>query len=409
MRRLVAPLLVLALAGLAVAPASAAPDPDYTGIGRAPWASSFFRDPAWVSKMENGRCSGLLETGCRWFYNDYRLNCLPAATPGPAIQILSVRLAGVPVERTYVARYLKEVQSQFRAAASVFAASISAGFVATDPAVKGLDRTPRFVTADVNGSCEVAITHVEAPKEVLFRPPLQAQDSGDRTKQGLLPWLESQGFDEPNRRYFVLVDFTTMRLLDVATSWLRAPKIASTLAAAIDLQNPGILWGPYGSGRLDDVDTSPGPENFCNRGGVLGYVNLWPSLGRYFVDKKTDQLAKILAHELGHTFCQNHLAPHVGKSDAHVTDYEDIMGGPRRANQCGSRLAETRFLARFDCAHDDYWAQSALTTQAAWAGARWASSNSEYLWGAPKSATQTEFFSLQAINIDCKSLGYCYD
>ena len=392
------------------------PDPDYTGVG-ARWLDPAFSTESWLDRPEPGaRCAESPDV-CRWLYNRYRLNCL-TATDGPAYQFLWVRPEGSQSQQTYLASGLHQqlIRSQVRAAVSAFAASNRSGFRPTNPVQKGEDRTPRIITTPpslaTGGTCQPAFQQVTVPTAVLMRHPLQSRSHGDASKQGVMTYLEGHGFDQPNRRYFLFLDLT---LLTPEQREAAVP-YRITWAQSINMQSRGVLWGPYGAGRVSDVDTSPGPENFCNRGGMVGFISVYdspvPGAQRFtsMLDPATDGLAYTLAHELGHTTCQDYLAPHFVPSTLHMSDDEDLMGDGGGSDQCGNpAVDEGRWLARFDCAADDYWGQTGLTTKAPWSAVRWDSSNSEYLWGAPKSTTQTEDFSLAAVNFDCVNLGACWD
>jgi hypothetical protein len=397
-------------------PAEAAPTPqhpsadaDFTGIGSAPWNSPFFRGESWLAKPEPHQSCWLTDPECAWYYEDYRLNCLPVDSPGPAYQLLWVRPDTESAGSTYLARHRAAVLAQLRAAASVYAASNHRGLHPTNLAEKGRDRTPRFTTTEQNGTCDVAIEDVAVPAAVLARAPLQNRSARDTTKQGLLPYLEANGYDDPQRRYFAIVDDSMLGPLKFATTWFAAQGNAG-VAAALNLQSPTSLWGPYGKGVPADVDTSPGPSNFCNRGGELGYLFLPPGTGPNLVSPRGDRLAQTLAHELGHTLCQDAGAPHFEASTMHFSDREDIMGDLGVLhNQCGPIFDQARWMSRFDCKADDYWGQTSLDTKAAWTATRWDSSDNEFLWGAPKNPDRTAWYSLRDVNMDCRNLGGCVD
>lgn len=422
---LAACLLVL-LAGAGPVPHAAAADhpaerrsvgdSDYTGVGTAPWRSKAFDDEDWLNRPEPGaRCSQTPDV-CRWLYNGYRLNCL-TGTAGPAYELLWVSPEGTRPEDTYLMQgdHLALLRSQVRAAASAFGASNRSGFRPTNLAQKGIDRSPRLITtpplASTRGTCEPAFRQVTVPTQVLMRHPMQARAHGDPSKPGVMAYLEEHGFDQPNRRYFLFLDLTPL------TQEQRAASVPYriTWAQSVDLQSRGILWGPYGHGLLGDVDTRPGPENFCNRGGMVGWMSVYdspvPGAQRFTagLSPRTDYVGYALAHELGHTTCQNQLSPHWSGGSLHMTDDEDLMGDGLGSNQCGGPAQEARWLARFDCAMDDYWGQTSLTTKAPWTQLRWDSSNSEFLWGAPKPATQDDYFSIADVGIDCVNLGGCWD
>lgn len=385
--------------------ANAQNDTDWGGIGNTTMPS-FFSNTDWYKTSDNTVCKTGWEQ-CDYLYNNYKMNCLSEDTPGPAIQVVWARPEGQTIANTWYEAHRPEFRSQMRAAVSAYAASMHAGWNATDMTRKDDDRTPRIITEQTSSGCAPKVLHVAVPHNVLLRIPIQNKYGTDTTKQGVLPYLESIGYNQPNRRYIVFMDYTSYPASELQDSWVLIDSAGPTSMAAIDMQRQGLLWGPYGTGQRSDVDTQPGPENFCNRGGTVAYFSVFgnafsdlPRIGpsNWTWDDTSDNMAWGIAHELGHTFCLNYLAPHYG-GQGHVTDGKDIMG-----DTAGTDCTPEWRASRFDCNSDDYWGTNGVYGQQAWASQRWSASNNEYLWGAPKSSSQNEWFSLNAVNIDCANL-----
>ena len=113
--------------------------------------------------------------------------------------------------------------------------------------------------------------------------------------------------------------------------------------------------------------------------------------------RNKDSAAFVIAHELGHTLCQNHLAPSWRDSDAHIGDGSDLMGVSGRAHCPG--VPDDAEQVRLDCDKDDTWGPLTLTTHETWVVQRWSTFNSAYLWGAPK-PTDPGYYSVTAIGFD---------
>lgn len=388
------------------------PDGDYVGNGSAPPPSFYVNHKTtWPLESDGDDCGSSFNPplGCQYVYNNYRLNCLPDTTTGPAYQIIIAYPDTQDGTNTFLDRNLAPMRRMVKGAASIFAGSFLYTLDATDYLQKGADRTPRFITLPENsdGVCQPKFLEVPVPKRVLLRDPLQGTYNGDTSKNGVMAYLETIGYNQPNRRYFVFSDYSVG-----FTNWEMSSTAGpnTVYGQAVNMQKKGILWGPYGSGQLSDVDTRPTLDNLCNSGGVVGNINLGiPDVTTdYWAQKNNssgDGFAVLFAHEMGHTTCQNYLAPH-WQGDSHMSEDPDLMGTGTDPQSCAGMTYDNKVM-RFDCAHDDYWGNADYNSQFPWATQRWSSSDNQFLWGAPKrNPVDDTWFSLDAVGIDCVNLAY---
>ena len=304
------------------------------------------------------------------------MNCLPATTTEEAYEILWVSNAAFPDRVPFYQRDRGRFNAGIRRASSVFAASTDRAFPTA--AAKLTDRTPRIITyVNPSGECQPEVTHVTVPRDVYLREPYQNldhySDPATPNQMGIWPYLEAQGFDDPNRRYLTIVDGSNV--------WNYRGGSA-------------IVWG--GGSGYGPVDDRAGAANRNNADGTwisLSTTNDAADWDPAFDGKAPGRLAHELAHGVGGVYGT---APHanVVGNPLHPTDCGDLLCynnydadgqdydvcGPARLNTFRNYSdtdgPESRPAFRLDCGRDDYWNQLDELPSGRWNGY-----DNSFYWG----------------------------
>lgn len=291
----------------------------------------------------------------KWSYPNYPMNCLPDTTTEEAYEILWVSDASVPDRMPFYKRNRGRFNTGIRRASSVFAASTGRAFPTAS--AKLTDRTPRIVTyVNLSGECQPKVTNVTVPHSVYLREPYQNwnhdSDPATPNQMGIWPYLETQGHDDPNRRYVTIVDG--------ANVWNHRGGSA-------------IVWG--GGSGYGPVDDRPSVANKNNADGIwmsLSTTNDAADWDPAFDGKAPGRLAHEFAHGVGGVYGTSPNA-NVEGNPLHPTDCADLLCYNNRDvdgqtyDNCGPATAnsfrhysdrdgsQSRPAFRLDCGRNDYW------------------------------------------------------
>lgn len=292
------------------------------------------------------------------------------------------------------------VRNGIRGAVSIFAASAQR-FIYNDDDNRLNSLTPRIIT---NSDGSIQVIDIAVPHSVWTAHDSYADDGGTGsngfrtncfcdawdTPGGLIPWLQSQGYNRPDRKYIALLQGGW------PTSW--GPAYAGAAG----------LTGNDGNDYLD-----PNPATNREDGGATS--STYSLIDPTTVIGDPDNLADYIAHEYTHNLGavesqdpQDNIAANSsnGKDNnpGHPTQCNDLLcyggtagGAPENTitwpGETYTDCTPARAAYRLDCLDDDYWAPAQQSNDgrnswsranpSPWTQTYWAVSNSSFLWGNP--------------------------
>lgn len=392
------------------------PDADFTGVGTSPLDPAQFDGRFWGRSARvgaPGTCTNSdgspMDQSCRWFYPDYRNNCLSSSSSAAAIQVLWVyddsRSSAVLWRNQ--GTNLTKLRGLLRGVGSAMAANSQIDVINADGSLaadrKAADRSPRWV-ADANATCGINVTEVPVPARVLARSTIQVNAYGVY-KPGLFPWLADNGFNAANRDYLVLDDQTGTPADHHCKNQFLSPG-AETAAPAVWT----MLWGPYGTGKRSDVVENPLDPDHAMPDWGGGFID--DCVSDSFMDTAADYdhrnagyfMWRVL-HEMVHLLGEDADQMVDLDNGGHLpATYTDPMGGNRTGPDAIYCANYAMSVARPDCNHDQYWATQGYDLESVFATSgftppQWSASDNAFLWGGRKPATYTRF-NIRSIGFD---------
>lgn len=289
------------------------------GIQLPAHAANFGSDGWW----NTATFSGVGPPEEKWTYPDYPIRCNDVGTD-PAWKVLWVHDG-----TNTLPNILPAVREGIARGMSIFGASAEDKF--SSPS--GAAHAPRLVTfQNSSGVCFASIT----PENVESKSLLTDY-------YGLATELTRRGYNDPNRKYLVLVDE----------------------------DNPGIagMSNLSGDSRLAYDNNNNQGANFSM---VYGESAFWEERGA------------TIAHEMSHNMGGvSSDAPH-GR-EGHTFEAYDLMN-TGRLDTTGTILncANERYQVRADCSHDDYFGKQAQFASGArpagYLATHWAVNDSRFMW-----------------------------
>jgi hypothetical protein len=321
--------------------------------------------------------------GGDWVYPYFPTSCYQADKRAGGVDASAWQVLWVypDTSASRLTSLLDVMRLSVRGAQSVFAAS-AGRFIRNRRQLFAHSLAPRFVTTS---RCQPDVRPVRVPASVYNTGHVWTNDPS-ATPFGagtITDWLLDHGYDQPNRKYLVVLQSTP----SYRHYWAG---ISEDLAAK--------------AGDAGEGPTLDNPANYTS----FSYVDAsWAFTGRTVADAA--YAAQLIAHEMTHALgAMTESAPHESRANPlHPTDCWDLLcsnpptGGQTYTNGCGTPSGwQTDRLARgylsLDCNRDDYWAPAtdAGRRAAPWTRTRWAVSSSSFLYGNPQ-PTRTQLAAHQ--------------